>query len=191
MPMREPLRPAIALLLAVFLLPLHAPRVAAEEPPGDYVDVKLYTDRDVYPPGATARVAVELRIDPRVHVNSDSPPDEFAIPTAITWEKPEVDLELSAPSWPKAEWKAFQFTEGKKIPVFEGVIRAYLSVEVPREAEPGTTLRVNGSLRAQGCTQVACYAPQRDALILKLRIAEEGEESLPVNEAKFKDGAAK
>ena len=187
---RSPFALLLRTLVPAALLAAAASGASAQEPPGDYVSVKVYADRDVYQPGDTARVAVELRIDPRVHVNSDSPKDEFAIPTALSWDEPPAGVALSAVRWPKAEWKAFEFTDGEKIPVFEGKVRAYLTATVPKDAERGGTVKVTGTLKAQGCTHSACYAPQKDSVTLKLRVAEEGEESLPVNESKFEGGAA-
>lgn len=185
-----------SLLLRVLLAPAFACALVAgeparaEEPPGDYVTVKTYTDRDLYRPDETARVAVEMRIDSRVHVNSDSPKDEFAIPTSLKWGEIPTGLQLGEIAWPKAEWKAFEFTDGEKIPVFEGKQRAYFSAKIPSDAEPGSTIKVTGTFKAQGCTHSACYAPQKDTVTLKLRIATADDEPMPINESKFPSGAA-
>jgi hypothetical protein len=177
-----------ALLIAALAL---APATRADEaPPGDYVTLKTYTDRDVYAPGETARIAVEMRIDPRVHVNSNAPDDEFAIPTSLKWSEVPEGLQLSEVTWPKAQLKAFAFTDGERIPVFEGRPRAYLTATLPAGAEPGSTLRLKGSFRAQGCTHSACYAPQTDAVTVKLRVATPEDEPTAINESKFPATAA-
>jgi hypothetical protein len=182
------LRPLLTSALACLVLA--ACPALAEEPPGDYVKVKVYTDRDLYLPDETARIAVEMRIDSRVHVNSNAPKDEFAIPTSIKWSELPAGLGLGEISWPKAEWKAFEFTDGEKIPVYEGRQRAYLTARIPKDAEPGSTLKVTGTFKAQGCTHAACYAPQKDTVTVKLRIATAEDEPGPINESKFPAGAA-
>jgi len=187
---RSLLAPALVLLAFAISLASWAEPALAEEPPGDYVKVKTYTDRDLYRPNETARIAVEMRIDSRVHVNSEAPKDEFAIPTSLKWSALPQGLTLSDIQWPKADWKVFEFTDGEKIPVFEGKQRAYLSATIPADAEPGSTIRVKGVFKAQGCTHAACYAPQKDDVVVKLRIATTEDEPAPINESKFPAGAA-
>ena len=81
--LRHLLAPALLSLTLAVSLASWAEPALAEEPPGDYVTVKTYTDRDLYRPDETARIAVEMRIDSRVHVNSNAPKDEFSIPTSL------------------------------------------------------------------------------------------------------------
>jgi hypothetical protein len=188
--LRPALRLRLTLVPTLILLALAAAPALGEEPLGDYVTVKTYTDRDLYRQGETARIAVEMRIDSRVHVNSNAPKDEFAIPTSLKWAEVPAGLTLGEITWPKADWKAFEFTDGEKIPVYEGRQRAYLSARIPADAEPGSTIKVEGTFKAQGCTHAACYAPQKDKVTLKLRIATADDEPAPINESKFPAGAA-
>lgn len=180
----NPISVAAAVLLAV-ALGSQAPGARADEDVGDYVTVKAYLDQDVYRPGQVARVAIEFRVDPRVHVNSHAPTDEFAIPTSLTWTEVPEGAAPSEIAWPEAEMKAFAFTEGKKIPVLEGRQRAHLSVRVSPDVEPGTLLLLEGTFRAQGCTNVACYAPQKDPVKVKIRVVGADEAPSAINDSKF------
>lgn len=151
--------------------------------PPDYVAVKTYLDRDAYRPGESARLVVELKIDPRVHINTNKPTEDYQFPTSIEWTE-LAGLESSPVSWPKGAMKAFEFTEGKKIGVYEGTQRATLSLKVPADATPGAR-KLEGTLRAQGCTHTTCYAPQSDPFELLLRVVAAGEPTAAVNEDKF------
>jgi thiol:disulfide interchange protein DsbD len=153
--------------------------------PPDYVQVKAYLDRDAYHAGETARLAVEFRIDSSVHVNGNVPTDpDFQIPTDIRWDAAPAGVQLSRGQWPKPAMKAFEFTEGKKIAVLEGVQRAHFTLTIAASAEPGTR-KVTGTFTAQGCTHAFCYAPQSDPVSATLRIVPADEETTAVNEDKF------
>ena len=175
------------LLLAGALL--GAPAFAQDDDPfgdvPDVAEVRAYLDQDVYEPGTTARVAVELRIDSRVHVNSAKPISDFQYPSSLVWDEVPEGVTLSEIEWPPVVLLAFEFTEGEKIDVWEGTVRAYLTATIADSVERGETLRVKGTFKAQGCTDAVCYAPQSDAVKVTLRIAEEDEEPEHVNEAKF------
>ena len=149
----------------------------------DYVAVRVYLDRDAYHAGDEVRIAVEMRIDPKVHINGDVPTLDFQVPTEITWDELPAGVKASAITWPKAKMAAFEFTDGKKIAVFEGTQRAFLTIKLPQGA-PGTHV-ITGTFRAQGCTHETCYAPQKDALKITVRVVPAGEETQPVNEEKF------
>ena len=51
------------------------------------------------------------------------------------------------------------------------------------------TAHLEGTFKAQGCTHAACYAPQKDKVLVKLRIATAEDEPMPINESKFPAGA--
>lgn len=180
---------AAGLLLLLAGALLSVPAVAQDDDPfGDVPDVaqvRAYLDQDVYEPGSTARIAIEMRFDSRVHVNSARPVTEFQYPTSLSWDEVPEGVTLSEIEWPPAELLAFEFTDGEKIDVWEGTVRAFLSASIAAEAEPGDTLRVRGTFKAQGCTDAVCYAPQTDAVKVTIRLAEADEEPERINEAKF------
>jgi thiol:disulfide interchange protein DsbD len=178
--------------LLALLVAIAPPALAQDDDPfgdvPDIIELRTYLDQDVYAPGSTARVAIELRIDSRVHVNSQAPVTDFQYPTSLEWESIAEGLELADVEWPKPHMMSFEFTDGEKIDVWEGTIRAFLDAEVPEGAEPGSALRVKGQFKAQGCTDTVCYAPQTDAVKFTVRIAEADEEPERINESKFAAG---
>lgn len=174
------------LLAALFLACLAAAPAAAQMDDGsppDYVAVKTYLDRDAYRPGETARLVLEMRIDPKVHINTNRPTEDYQFPTIFQWDDP-AGLQSSDVTWPKGDMKAFEFTEGKKIAVYEGTQRATLSLQVPADAAPGART-LKGRFRSQGCTHTTCYAPQTDEFDVIVRVVAAGEPTASVNEEKF------
>ena len=156
--------------------------------PPDYVAVKAYLDRDAYHAGDSAKLIVELRIDSKVHVNTPTPTEDYQFPTSIEWTD-TAGLEISAVTWPKGAMKAFEFTEGKKIAVYEGTQRATMGVKIPAGVKVGA-LTLKGTVKAQGCTHSTCFAPQTDELEVLLRVVAAGEPTAAVNEEKFSALAA-
>ncbi|MGZ7040874.1 MAG: hypothetical protein ACXVH7_03690, partial [Thermoanaerobaculia bacterium] len=55
------------------------------------------------------------------HVNSNKPLDEFLIPTVLTLDS--ATAELTAAQYPQHELKAFGFSGGSKLAVYEGTIQ--------------------------------------------------------------------
>ena len=85
--------------LLALLVAIAPPALAQDDDPfgdvPDIIELRTYLDQDVYAPGSTARVAIELRIDSRVHVNSQAPVTDFQYPTSLEWESIAEGLELA------------------------------------------------------------------------------------------------
>lgn len=176
----------VPLLLGLALLvPAAGPARAQDGEVPDYVAVKAYLDRDAYHPGQDARIAIEFKIDPSVHVNANKTTEDYQYPTDVKWDAAPAGASLGAIEWPKPKMQAFEFTEGKKIAVLEGTQRAYLTVKIGKDVAPGTSLKLTGVFGAQGCTHSVCYAPQKDDLKVTIRVVAADEETTLVNEEKF------
>lgn len=84
------------------------------------------------------------------HVNSNQPLEEFAIPTALSLE----GAELLEAKYPPHAMKAFEFSEGKELAVFDGTFR------IPFRAKLGTGANaITASLRYQACSDRVCLPP--------------------------------
>lgn len=168
---------ALRLLLAASLLLACSPAAHAQDDDGgvpDYVAVKVSTDRESYRAGETARVTLEMKIDPRVHINAHVPTVDYQYPTDVAWgEASGLAVSADDIAWPKPLMKAFEFTEGAKIAVLEGTQKITIPVRVAPDATPGT-LSLPGTFSAQGCTHSVCYAPQFDEFVVNLVIAAAG-----------------
>ena len=104
--------------------------------------------------GSTFRVAVEARLDPGFHVNSNRPLDEGLIATSLTVEPPDGII-LESIAWPES----FLFTVGQDdLAVFgeEFIIGVTLSLDP--ELPLGEHV-VRGTLRYQACDDRMCYFP--------------------------------
>jgi len=83
------------------------------------------------------------------HVNSNKPTEDFAIPTELVLDADNVEV-----SFPPHQMKAFQFTNGKPLAVFDG------KFQIPFRAKlkPGATA-LNATLKYQPCSDTVCLPP--------------------------------
>lgn len=121
------------------------------------------------PPDATPKVTIEGSIHQRTgdevtgtitakilehwHINSARPLAEFAIPTVLELDASTADL-VSA-QYPAHQLKAFDFTNGEKLAVYEGTILIPFVARV----KPDTKV-IRASLRYQACDNQVCLPPR-------------------------------
>jgi thioredoxin:protein disulfide reductase len=123
-------------------------------PPAEESLVDLQVAFDAVPVAPDqVRGVVTLRIKDGWHINSARPLDEFAIPTTLRIESPA--LRASRIDYPAHLERAFTFTRGEKIAVYEGM------VSVPFYATPlSSEGEVTAVLYYQACNDRLCLSPR-------------------------------
>lgn len=116
--------------------------------------------------GATARGSVVLNIPGGLHVNSNRPASEYAIPTTVRLTA--AGVKVGKPTFPRGVNRKFQFSENL-INVYEGTVRFPFTVNVPA-AFKGDTVRVRAVVRYQACTDEVCYPPRTKEVTLTARV---------------------
>lgn len=94
--------------------------------------------------------AVTAKVAGGWHINSAKPTEEFAIPTVLTLEGaagPEI-------TYPAHVMKAFEFTGGKELAVYDGTI----AIPFKATLTPGATA-LRAKLRYQACSDRVCLPP--------------------------------
>jgi thioredoxin:protein disulfide reductase len=86
------------------------------------------------------------------HVNSHTPSEEFAIPTDLSLDT--TTAELVAAEYPKHEMKAFEFTGGRQLAVYDGTI----AIRFRARLVPGAPSLI-ANLRYQACSDRVCLPP--------------------------------
>ena len=88
------------------------------------------------------------------HVNSNTPSEEFAIKTELTLDPATAEL-IGTPQYPQHEMKAFEFTGGKPLAVYEGTF----PISFRATLKPGAT-KIGAVLRYQACSDRVCLPPK-------------------------------
>ena len=139
------------------------------------VTLKVVADRSAVAPGEEARIAALIDIEPGWHVNSNKPTFDFLIPTTIELSHPP-GWAIEGVDYPVGDMKAFSFTAGQKISVYEGKTRVMARVRAPRKADsaegPGA---FEVRLRYQACSDTICLPPVTTRAGLNLPLGDGGQ----------------
>lgn len=116
--------------------------------------------------GAKARGTVSMNIPGGLHVNSNRPSSEYAIPTVVTLRG--TGVRVSDLTYPRGRNRKFQFSENM-INVYEGRVSFPFTVTVPANFK-GKTVRVTATVRFQACTDEVCYPPRTRNVTMTARV---------------------
>lgn len=116
--------------------------------------------------GRAAKGSIVLSIPGGLHVNSNRPNSEYAIPTTVRLSA--SGARVSGVTFPRGTNRKFQFSEST-INVYEGTVRFPFTVTVPASFK-GTTVRVRAVVRYQACTDEVCYPPRTKEVTLTANV---------------------
>jgi DsbC/DsbD-like thiol-disulfide interchange protein len=106
-------------------------------------------------PGEELSVPLKVVIRPGYHINSNTPAEDYLIPTRLTWN--DAGLKVKSIDYPVPEIVKYEFSE-KPLSVFSGSITLRSALAVP-DPVPAGLKELTGKLRYQACTEKACLPP--------------------------------
>jgi thiol:disulfide interchange protein DsbD len=89
------------------------------------------------------------------HVNANPPSEEYASPTVLEIDPATAEL-IGQPVYPPQVMKAFEFTGGKELAVYDGTF----PISFRAKLKPGAT-KIGATLRYQACSDKVCLPPNR------------------------------
>ena len=116
--------------------------------------------------GGTTRGTVVIRIPAGLHVNSNRPNSQYAIPTTVKIST--TGIKFGSIIYPKGKNRKFQFSEDT-LNVYEGTVSFGFSFTVPANFK-GKVVNVNAVIRYQACTNEVCYPPKTKTIKLTANI---------------------
>ena len=116
--------------------------------------------------GGTTRGSIVLNIPGSLHVNSNRPNSEYAIPTTVRLSA--TGGNVSGAIYPRGRNKKFGFSE-EVLNIYEGRTTISFNVTVPKNYR-GSTIRVRAVVRYQACTDDVCYRPMTKTINLTARV---------------------
>jgi thiol:disulfide interchange protein len=143
-------------LAAAVALLVVAPALVAAQFRGPRAELTPLVESEVRA-GGTTRAALEVRLPPQLHVQSNAPRDPALIPTELTFNAPDgvraTEIVFPQPS---------DFQQAglpQPLAVFEHEFAIGVQFAVAAGTAPGT-IEVPGRLRYQACDDKVCYPPQ-------------------------------
>lgn len=120
------------------------------------VRIKSYSSLDKAVAGTELLLALEVEIEESWHINSDSPKDEFLVPTNISVSGNE-NIEMMKVAYPPAKEYKFDFSE-QPVLVWEGKFFIPLKIKFSENANLGLNNLII-TLDYQACNNITCLAP--------------------------------
>ena len=116
--------------------------------------------------GSAAKGSIVLSIPGGLHVNSNRPSSQYAIPTTVRVSG--TGVRVSGVTFPRGKNRKFQFSEDT-INVYEGTVRFPFTVNVPAGFK-GNVVRIRAVVKYQACTDEVCYPPRSKEITLTARV---------------------
>jgi DsbC/DsbD-like thiol-disulfide interchange protein len=116
--------------------------------------------------GSSVRGVVILEIPDGLHVNSNRPNNQYAIPTTLRLYSKDVNV--GKVLYPRGKDKKFPFNENP-INIYEGKVRFIFSVKVPQSFK-GKNIKVRAVVRYQACNDEVCFPPKEKEVLLTARV---------------------
>lgn len=116
--------------------------------------------------GGSVRGSIVLNIPGRLHVNSNRPNSEYAIPTTVRLSA--SGGKVGGAIYPRGKNKKFSFSD-EVLNVYEGRTTINFNLNVPANFR-GNTINVKAVVKYQACTDEVCYAPKTQTINLTARV---------------------
>ena len=116
--------------------------------------------------GSTARGAVTISIPAGLHMNSNKPSSQYAIPTTV--KLTSTGAKVGAVTYPRGVNRKFEFSE-TAINVYEGNVKFPFSVTVPANFK-GDSVHVRATVKYQACTNEVCYPPKTKEITISAKV---------------------
>jgi len=126
------------------------------------VTVTPYLSLDRVPPGSSLRLAAAVTIADGWHVNAHKPSLDYLIATQLQFDPADTGaaVKLGEPIYPAHVERAFSFTDGKTLRVYEGTALIGVEASTARDL-PASSRTLHATLTVQACNDSSCLAPAK------------------------------
>ena len=163
----------ISVVTTVVLCLLSCALVQAEEA---VVSVRAIGPGEPLKAGNQSVLTIELDIADGYHINSDSPLEDFLIPTALELE-PYPAITFGETIFPPAEIKSFPFSDSP-MAVFEGIVKITVDM-IPASGIASGNIEIRGRVRYQACDNTTCLPPVWQPFSLTVSVENPGLSTIP------------
>jgi thiol:disulfide interchange protein len=116
--------------------------------------------------GGSTKGTITMSIPAGLHVNSNRPNSEYAIPTKVSVSG--AGLKIGAVNYSRGANRKLSFSEAT-INVYEGRATFTFNVTVPANFK-GDVIKVRAVVKFQACTDEVCYPPKTQDITLTAKV---------------------
>ncbi len=116
-------------------------------------------------------VDLNFRVASGFHINSNTPKDEFLIPTSLKMDLP-TDIVLGKIAYPEGKDMTFPFSPDQKLNVYSGDFSIAVAVHPLHAVLPGKYV-MHGILRYQACDNAQCFPPKTLPVSFEVKVVKE------------------
>jgi thiol:disulfide interchange protein DsbD len=169
-------------LFYLFLITQHtfAQNLNSEE----LIRIKSYSSLDKVVIGSELLFALEVQIADTWHINSDSPKDEFLVPTNLSVSGNDI-IEIIKVAYPPAKEYKFDFSESPVL-VWEGKFFIPLKIKFSENISKGI-FPIVFNLEYQACNNLTCLAPNIVSDTLNIEFVDNQVPINQINQAIFEN----
>jgi thiol:disulfide interchange protein DsbD len=153
----------------------------------DILQVKPFVSHDNIAAGSEFFLAVKVNIKEGYHINSNTPSEEFLIPTVLKF-MPAEGMSFGKVVYPPHKMRAFSFSKDK-IAVYENEILIFVHVSTSPQLSLGAHT-ISTRLSYQACDEHTCFAPSEKEILFDFNVVSAGMPTQEINGdifSKFKD----
>ncbi len=151
---------------------------------GDVLSVRVLTSVDKIRRGVPHAIALEVKIHSPYHINSETPTEDFLVPTTLIFSDAE-GASFTSPELPPAMVRTLSFSQSP-LEVYEGTIYIFSTLTLdPDYSRPDVI--ISGTLHYQACDDTACLPPAEMVFEASFPVATEGEEVIETHSRIFAD----
>ena len=172
-------------LFAIFLLCFTGVQASYSQfgAPNDIVKIKTYRSLDKVYPGTEFKIAIEAEIKDGWHINSNTPNDEYLIPTNFSLDD-TTNFRFTKDAYPEAKNLKLEFSE-EPLSVWEG--KAYFGgIVKSANLNPGD-YKLVVKFTFQACNNQSCLPPNDVSDTMIVSIADKKDAVNEINQSIFKN----
>jgi len=133
-------------------------------------------------PGDSFRIGIRATLHNNWHINSNTPNEEFLIPTNLTIESAD-GVSLGTINYPKAESIKLAFSE-TPLSVYTDTVLFWVEATAAGELAPGER-HLKGTLKYQACNDMTCLIPTEAPFDIVVPVVAQGQPIHEINAARF------
>jgi len=118
--------------------------------------------------GKSGSVELQFRVGNGFHINSNTPSEQYLIPTALKLDAP-TDIVIGKITYPEGELKTFAFAPNEQLSVYTGDFAIQVSVHPLASVLP-SKYEFRGTLKYQACDNAACYPPKTLPVAFEVKV---------------------